>query len=106
MLDMNINMVNLENKVSNNTSSIDLNWYADLNKQEHSVDQFNGSTIYYKFYQDDVDYLSETKDDELQINTKLKWVSFKQRFFSSTMIAKESFENGNIKSFELERASL
>jgi len=102
MLDMNINIVNMAGKISSNTSSIDLNWYADLNKQEHSVDQFNGSTIYYKYYQDDVDYLSERKDDELQSNTRLKWVSFKQRFFSSTMIAKESFENGNLKSFEIE----
>lgn len=102
MLDMSINIVNLQNHVSSNTSYIDLNWFAEINKQEHGVDQFNGSTVYYKFLQDDVDYLSETDDDELQINTKLKWVSFKQRFFSSTIIAKESFENGNIKTFELE----
>jgi YidC/Oxa1 family membrane protein insertase len=103
MLDMTINIVNLQGQIASNISSIDLNWYADLNKQEISVDQFNGSTIYYKFLQDDVDYLSETEDDELQIKTRLKWVSFKQRFFSSTIIAKESFENANIKSFELEK---
>lgn len=102
MLDMTINMVNMQDIIANNSSSIDLNWFAELNKLEHSVDQFNGSTIYYKYLQDDVDYLSETKDDELQINTRLKWVSFKQRFFSSTIIAKESLLNGNLKTFTLE----
>ncbi len=102
MFDFAIKMVNMRGIVNSKTSSVDLRWYADLLQQEISVDQFNGSTVYYKYYKDDVDYLSESDDDEELIKTKLKWVSFKQRFFSSTIIAKDHFDAGNLKTFELE----
>ena len=105
MFDFTINMVGMDGAISSNSSYVDLNWYADLRQQEKTQDQFNGSTIYYKFYQDEVDYLSETDNDEEQITTKLKWVSFKQRFFSSTLVAKNSFENGKIEVFENENPS-
>ena len=102
MFDFTINIVNMQDIVSANTSSLELHWFADLLQQEISVDQFNGSTVYYKYYRDDADYLSERKDDEEQITTRLKWVSFKQRFFSSTLIAKEFFNGGKLETFEQE----
>ncbi len=106
MFDFDINMVNMDNVISATSSSINLNWYADLRKQEKSVDRFNGSTVYYKFYQDDVDYLSETDDDVEQIKTRIKWVSFKQRFFSSTLIAKNYFGSGTLETFEKENTGI
>ncbi|MFK5854780.1 MAG: membrane protein insertase YidC [Bacteroidota bacterium] len=102
MIDFTINIVGMDGIISSNSSYVDLNWYADLRQQEKTIDQFNGSTIYYKYYKDEVEYMDETEDDEEQISTKLKWVSFKQRFFSSTIIAKNSFGNGRLKVFEKE----
>ena len=102
MFDFTINLVNLKGIIPSNINTMELYWNADLIQQEHSIDRFNGSTIYYKYYHDDVDYLSETKDDEEQISTRLRWVSFKQRFFSSTLIAKQFFEGGNLKTYTLE----
>jgi len=101
MFDFTINMVNMSGVISPNTTAIDLQWSADLLQQEKSIDRFNGSTVYYKYFKDDVDYLSESKDDEEDIKTRLKWISFKQRFFSSTLIAKDYFEGGKLESFEL-----
>lgn len=51
------------------------------------------TAIYYKHYKDDVDHLSFTGDDKEEIPTKVKWVAFKQQFFSAVLIAKSSFEN-------------
>ena len=102
MFDFTINVVGMDGVISSNSNYADLNWFADLRQQEKTIDQFNGSTIYYKFFQDEVDYMSETDDDEEQITTKLKWVSFKQRFFSSTIVAKNSFNNGKLTVFEKE----
>jgi len=102
MFDFTINIVNMQGIVSASTSSLELHWFADILRQEISVDQFNGSTVYYKYYRDDVDYLSESDDDEEQIITKLKWISFKQRFFSSSMIAKDFFNGGKLETFEQE----
>lgn len=102
MLDFTINMVGMNNVIASNSTFVDLNWYADLRKQEKIVDRFNGSTVYYKYFQDEVDYLSETDNDEEQIGTKLKWISYKQRFFTSTIIAKNAFNNGKLTVFEKE----
>jgi len=94
MVDFDLNLVNMGSIV--NANSIGLNWHADLRQQEINVDRFNGSTIYYRFLNDDVEYMSETDDDEEDIRTKLEWVSFKQRFFSSSIIAKQGFDNGKL----------
>lgn len=94
MVDFDLNLVNMGSTV--NANSIGLNWHADLRQQEINVDRFNGSTIYYRFLNDDVEYMSETDDDEEDIRTKLEWVSFKQRFFSSSIIAKQGFDNGKL----------
>lgn len=97
MVDFNINVIGMQDLIASNTRFMNLNWHVDIQKQEKIVDRFNGSSIYYKFLQDDdVDYLSETADEEEFISTKLKWVSFKQRFFSSTIIAHNQFDNANI----------
>jgi len=104
MLDFDINFVNMRGVLPQNASVLPLSWKADLLQQERSIDQFNGATIYYKHYKDDVDYMSESGEDEENIKTKLKWVSFKQRFFSSTIIAGDAFDGGHLKVFEKEHA--
>lgn len=106
MIDFTINIVGMESAISSNSSYVDLNWYADLRQQEKTISQFNGSTIYYKYFKDEVEYMDETDDDEERITTKLKWVSFKQRFFSSTIIAKNPFSNGMLKVFEKENPGI
>jgi YidC/Oxa1 family membrane protein insertase len=46
------------------------------------------STLYYKYDQDKVDYIPETKNEERYLkNEKIKWFSFKQQYFSSILIA-------------------
>jgi YidC/Oxa1 family membrane protein insertase len=98
MIGFDINMVGMETVLASNTSFLAVNWKADLLKQEKSVDNMNGSTIYYKHLNDDVEYLSETKDEELSVKTRVKWVSFKQRFFTSTLIAGNQFDNAEMSS--------
>ncbi len=96
MVDYAINFVGMRDVISPNANFLNLEWGLDLRKQEKTVDRMNGSTIYYKYLNDDVDYLSETNDDEEELSTKVKWISYKQRFFTSTIIAKESFSNAEI----------
>ncbi len=105
MFDFNINLVNMRGIIPTNISSLPLTWQADLMKQERHVDRFNGATIYYKPVNDAVDYLSESGDDEEKISTKLKWVSFKQPFFTSTIIADNNFESGDLSVTENKKPS-
>jgi YidC/Oxa1 family membrane protein insertase len=97
MIDFDIVTKGMTDVIAQNTSFLNIEWQADLLQQERSVDQFNGSTIYFKHHNDDVDYLSENKADEKVIKTRVKWVSFKQRFFSTSLIADEAFDNAFLK---------
>jgi len=99
MLDFDVNIVGLKNLISTVTNDMTLYWDAHLLMQERGVDRFNGSTIYYKFYNDDVEYLNETKDEDEMLSTRVKWISYKQRFFSSTLVAKDYFNNADINVF-------
>ncbi|WP_158826374.1 membrane protein insertase YidC [Mucilaginibacter lacusdianchii] len=87
----------LDNVISN-SSAININWSASLHKQEKDMTQERQySTVYFKNMEDDVDYLSITKDDSKTIaDQKLQWVSFKQHFFSNVLIAKQGFEKANL----------
>jgi YidC/Oxa1 family membrane protein insertase len=86
MIDFDINFKNLNKTIDATRGYVDFEWGADLLKQEKHVDQFNGSTIYYKLHEDDVNYLSENKDDEESLRDQIKWLSFKQMFFSTALI--------------------
>lgn len=99
MIDLTVNLIGMEEVIASNTRFLDFIWNAEMNRMERGVDRFNGSTIYYKYVNDDVDYLSETKDDDESLKTRVKWISFKQRFFSSALIAKDYFTNVEIKTF-------
>jgi len=94
MLNFSIKMHDLQGIIPQNMNYVELKWYADLLKEEKTVDRFNGSTVYFKYYKDKVDNLSEKKNEKKTIKTNLKWVSFKQRFFSSILISKQFFNDG------------
>lgn len=91
MLDFDVNFRNLDETIDAARGYVDFEWSNDLRKQEKHVDQFNGSTIYYKLNEEDVEYLSETKNEEESLRDQIKWVSFKEHFFSSALIADNYF---------------
>jgi len=99
MIGYTVNIVGLEDILASNTNSLNLSWHAELYRLEKSVDRFNGTTIYYRYYNDEVKYLSETKDDQKALTTRVKWISFKQRFFCSTFIAGDYFNNADVRVF-------
>lgn len=90
----------LSDVLAANTSSVNLDWTVDLLNQEKAIDRFNGPTIFFKHLNDEVDYLSETKNDEKSIKTKLKWISFKQQFFSTALVANGAFDNADIRTYD------
>lgn len=94
-----INMNGLNNVVTTNLNYLNFNWNITVPRQEKKSQYGEDSytTIYYKYMDDDVDYLSTGKSGEESLRTKTKWISFKQLFFSSTLIADESFPTADIK---------
>ena len=97
MMDFDIRTVGLKDVIASNADYMTIDWAVDLMKQEKSTDRFAGETVYYKSLTDkDVDHLNEQKDEEKVVNNKLKWVSFKQRFFCNVIVAKDEFENAKM----------
>ena len=69
---------------------IDLDWHQKISRHEFGK-QFEerNSGIYYKFAGKggDVKYTRESGNDEKEVKEKLKWVSAKNQFFSTVLIA-------------------
>ncbi len=76
-------------------------WSSQLRKLEMDLtDARNRTTIkYFSVVDDDVDYLTETSTEleELNLEEQLKWVSIKQKFFTSAIIAEQQFSSGFIQ---------
>jgi YidC/Oxa1 family membrane protein insertase len=86
----NLNLVDLDQVINRQASTLDLNWKLDVPLQEKSMDaERMATTIYYAFNPEDVDYMSETSDDEEVLPARIDWLAFKQTFFSSILYSKE-----------------
>ncbi len=94
MLGFQISLHNMQGIIPANMNYIDLKWYADMLQEEKNIDRTSGASVYYKYYLENVDNLNEKKNEKKEIKTKLKWISFKQRFFTSTLIADNYFNDG------------
>lgn len=93
MMDFGINTSNLENIIPANRNEMELSWVVNLPHTEKSIDNERMySTVYYKYLNDDVDYLSSSKDDEEELSGKAQWVGLKHQFFSSVLINNNGFE--------------
>ncbi len=76
-------------------------WLNDIRPQEKDIVESRlKATIGYYTGSGDFDDLTErSNDEEEQINSALKWVAFKQQFFTSAVIPQNSFANGFVKMF-------
>jgi YidC/Oxa1 family membrane protein insertase len=100
MVDFNIKPHNLESAVSTSAGTMDISWKQKIRRQEKGRSYENRYTqLYFKYYSDEVDYLKESKDDVRNVNDRMKWIGFKDQFFSSVLIAKERFGGGELQSY-------
>ena len=97
MMDFDIRTVGMKDVIASNADYMSLDWAIDMMKQEKSTDRFADESVYYRALNDkDVDHLKVNQDVEENVNTKLKWISFKQRFFCNVIVAKEGFDNAKM----------
>jgi YidC/Oxa1 family membrane protein insertase len=93
LVGLHLNMVGMSDIIPANNSYLSVDWNQDLPKVEKSIENERmSSTCYFKFTDDEVDYLSEGKDEKKELTTKVKWIAFKQQFFTSILIPGQEFE--------------
>lgn len=67
-----------------------------FHNEKHRPTEDSKCTVYYKYLNEDRNYLSETKDDAKKLEANTNWVAFKQDFFTVAMVKQDGFaSNGS-----------
>jgi len=97
LVGLNIVTKGMQDVVAPTQTSLLLNWSASLGQKEKDLsNEQRYASVYYRTAEEDVENLSTGKDDKEEIG-KTQWVSFKQHFFSNTLIADQFFEGGTVE---------
>ena len=102
MVNLNVTAHNMNDIISGNEASI--TWKQFIRQLEPGYEfeqRFSSAT--YKPVDDDSDYLSQMADKSEKVEEPLKWLAYKNQFFSSIMIAGESFTDADIKSETIQK---
>jgi YidC/Oxa1 family membrane protein insertase len=101
MVDFSIKMAGIKDIGTRSPDVLDMTWAMFLPQQEQLKKNENQyATLYYKPLKEKVEYFktrSNKSEQEVNFNTKLEWIAFKDQFFSSILLSNESFENALIK---------
>jgi len=92
IVDFDIVPHNLSNYISSQTGLLDLTWKQKIRQQEmgRKFEQ-RYTQIFFKYLNDNAENLRETKDDSRTTDSRLKWIGYKNQYFSSVLVARESF---------------
>lgn len=99
MVQYKIQGTGLNGVLAPSTTALDLLWEQDIRQQEKGrsfEDRY--VTLNYKFIADDMEHLSESKSDSKQIPNRLRWIGYKDMFFSSVLISQGGFESTTLDS--------
>ena len=98
LLDFKIVPTNMNRVLSPSSTFVDLRWTQKMRQQELGRKFEDQRTqLYYKYATDNVDYLSESSDESKSISNRVKWIGYKGQFFSTVLIANESFESTSLE---------
>ena len=102
MVKFDVRFSEMDNVIASNQNALILNWNAYIPQQEKGrTNELNGTGYKYKHYQDEVGGFrdrTQKEYEEAKISTRLRWVAFKDQFFSTVLIAEDSFLNGYVTS--------
>jgi YidC/Oxa1 family membrane protein insertase len=106
MVDFTMNLVGMNDIVTQDPSALDLTWNLYIPQHEQEKRNENQYTsIYFRHLNEDVDFFRarQNKDPQEQnIPTQVEWVAYKNQFFASVLIAETAFTNARLKSVNLE----
>lgn len=89
MVKMEVLQENMSRIIPQNIPTMDIYWTQKMPRQEEGkMFEERNSGVYFKYAKGDVDYLNETSSkEEKETQEQVKWVSFKNQFFSNVLIA-------------------
>lgn len=89
----------MQNIIPSSVVTMDFVWNQRMKRQEEGrMFEERNSAIYYKYAGGDVKNLSEGSNDDEEINERIKWIGFKNQFFSTAFMAKTYFNRADLRS--------
>jgi len=99
MVDFSIVPRHIQSYLKQGTNSMDITWSQKLRQLEQGRKyEERYAYLIYKYFSDDVEQMQASKDDAKTITNKLKWIGYKDQFFSSVLISKEGFTSSQLES--------
>lgn len=101
---VNIAMVqkNISPVLQSKLREMSVEWSQLIRRQEKGkMFEERNSALYYKYSKEDVENLNEMADDAQSDKTTIKWVGFKNQFFSSVLVARSPFHKADFTSVQL-----
>ncbi|MDD2960482.1 MAG: membrane protein insertase YidC [Muribaculaceae bacterium] len=106
LVKMEIVQENMNKIIPANIADMGFSWHQKMSRHEEGeMFEERNSTIYYKFAGGDVEYLTETSEDSEKLNEKVRWIAFKNQFFSSILIADKYFSTADLSSVPFEKGT-
>ena len=99
MIDFTIQADNMQNYLDAGLNTLDMFWMSTIRQQEKGrkfEDRY--ATLNYKYTTDDMEKMSESKNQVENTVGKIKWIAYKDQFFSTIMIAKNDFTQAQFES--------
>ena len=99
MVNMTIAPHNMHLALAQNMASLEMHWNQLIPQQEKGRKfEEKYAQLQYMFVGGDIEKLSEMKADRAKESARLKWIAYKDQFFSTVLIAGDGFESTQMES--------
>lgn len=106
LVKMDIVQEKMDKVIPPNIADMGFYWHQKMSRHEEGeMFEERNSGIFYKFSGGDVEYLSETSNDDEKLADKIKWIGFKNQFFSVALIPDSYFTMGEFNSTIIEKGT-
>ena len=101
MIGFDIQAKNMQRYLDPSLQALDLKWQAKIRQQEKGRKFENRyATLNYKYATDNMVTMSDSRDKSGQAVGAVRWIAFKDQFFSTILIANQNFTSAQFESQE------
>ena len=99
MVDFDIQANNMQTVLAQNINSMEMAWQQLIPQQEKGrTFEERYSQLQYMLVGGDIEKLSESKDDSEKEAARVRWIGYKDQFFSTVLIADDAFTSSEFES--------
>jgi YidC/Oxa1 family membrane protein insertase len=90
---------NMQQVLAQNVNALELYWTQSIPQQEQGRKfEERYAQLQYMLVGGDMEQLSESKEDSQKESTRVKWIGYKDQFFSTVLIADDAFSSSQFSS--------